>query len=239
MATAPTIYQKKLAARRASADIERLAKTYQAGLFDVTQEQQNAFTSWQKKSQDLMAPYEASVQKYTSVDFPKYQESLAGYQSTMDAYKAQADAYRARLDAFNRSILDLEANPSELVSSEWLGGRMQEIVIEGKLYSLTGYKGRNVPGEYEVKKDGKKYTVYKDKPIPTFTEQPPAAPSVPVPNAPTPPGAPPEIPALDTSEFAKKREQLGKTFQREVSERNAAKQNVVMRRMNRGMLRGG
>lgn len=236
MATAPTIYQKKLAARRATADVERLAKTYQSGLFDVTQQQQNAFTSWQQKSKELMAPYEASVQKYTSVDFPAYQASLASYQSTMDAYKAQADAYRARLDAFNQSLLDYEANPSEVVPSKWLGARTQEILIEGKQYSLTGAQGRNVPAQYDVRKEGGKYTVYRDKPIPTFTEQPPAAPTISIPTAPTPPGAPPDIPALDTSEFAQKREQLGKTFQREVGERKAAKQNVVMRRMSRGML---
>lgn len=238
MATAPTIYQKKLAARRATADIERLAKTYQSGLFDVTQQQQTAFTGWQEKTKQAMAPYEAAVKKYTKVDFPAYQSSLAGYQSTMDAYNAQADAYRQRLDAFNQSLLDYEANPQELVPSRWLGARTQEILIEGKQYSLTGAQGRKLPSQYDVRNEGGKYTVYKDKPIPTFTEQPPQAPSVEIPQAPTPPGAPPDLPALDTSEFAQKREQLGKTFQREVGERKAAKQNVVMRRLGRSMLQG-
>jgi len=238
MAAAPTIYQKKQAARRASADIERLAKTYQTGMFDVTQQQQNAFTGWNAKTKELMAPYEAKVKQYTSVDFPAYQSQLAQYKGTMDAYDQQVAAYRQRLDAFNQSLIDYEANPKEVVSSRHIGGRYDEIIIEGKTYSLTGAQKRYVPAEYDVKKEGAKYTVTKNKALPTFTENPPEAPSAEMPTAPTAPGAPPQLPTFDSAPFQAKREELGTTFNRELGERKSAKQNVVMRRMSRGMLQG-
>jgi hypothetical protein len=252
MATGPTIYQKKQAARRATADIERLAKTYQTGLFDVTQQQQNAFTAWNTKTKELMAPYEATVRQYTSVDFPAYQSQVAQYQSTMDAYDQQVAAYRQRLDAFNNSILDIEANPTERIYPEKISsigrGTIPTFHIGGEIYvtnedfvnqKIGNQKTKLLPAEYSIKssKDGK-FEVYKDKPVPTFTEQPPAAPSAAMPTAPAAPGTPPTLPTFESEPFQQKREELATTFKREVGERKSAKQNVVMRRMSRGMLEG-
>lgn len=255
MATGPTIYQKKQAARRASADIERLARTYQTGMFDVVQQQQKGFTDWTAKTKALMEPYEASVKKYTEVDFPAYQSKMAEYQSAADTYEAQAAAYRQRLNEFNKSIENIAANPKEKVDAkvtETRGGPV--FLFGGKQYSAS-----SLPAEYsyeytnpipaktiggghtaKVVEPGKPgyYTLYRDKPIPTFTETPPQAPSEVMPAAPTPPGAPPALPTFDTAPFQQKREELGTTFKREVGERKAAKQNVVMRRMSRSMLQG-
>ena len=230
MAAAPTIYQKKQAARRATADIERLAKTYQSGLFDTVQQQQNAFTGWQAESNRIMAPYEASVKQYTDVAFPAYQAQLAQYNTTMAAYEQQAAAYRQRLNAFQAQLAEVERNPLQEVATGRSAGRQVYFNIGGRDLSSAQAEqaGYTVQGN----------KAYSQRSVPKFTEQPPAAPSASMPTAPTPPGAPPKLPEFNNAPFVAKREELGQTFNREVGERKAAKQNVVMRRMNRGMLQG-
>lgn len=230
MASAPTIYQKKQAARRATADIERLAKTYQSGMFDVVQQQQNAFTSWQAKSSQAMAPYEASVRQYTNVAFPAYQAQLNQYNATIASYEQQAAAYRARLNAFQASLAEVEANPLQEVATGRPGGRLTYFDIGGRL--LSNFQAEEAG---YIIKGNKAYT---ERAVPTFTEQPPAAPSLSMPTPPTPPGRPPQAASFDNAQFTAKREELGQTFQREVGERKAAKQNVVMRRTSRNMLQG-
>lgn len=251
MASTPTLYQKRLSARRATADIERLGQTYQTGLFNVVQQQQNAFVDWQKESDAKMAPYEAAVRQYTNVSFPSYQAELARYNSTMAAYEQQAAAYRARLNAFQGSLSEVESNPTETVNAPSSETR------SGLVYTIDGkqYNERNLPSGYSVNQsqkqvqtiDGKgrpvtttvtNKTLVRQKSVPRFTEQPPTPPSISMPTAPTPPGAPPRVPAFDDSPFIGKRGELETTFKREVGERKAAKQNVVMRRVNRGMLQG-
>lgn len=251
MASAPTIYQKKQAARRATADIERLAKTYQSGLFDVVQQQQNAFTGWQAESDKLMKPYETSVKQYTNVAFPAYQSQVAQYNATIASYEQQAAAYRERLNAFQRSLAEIEANPTEAVNASFI-----QTPRQGLLFTIDGkqYPENNLPAGYSLKETPRQVTemsrgrpvtttvidktVVRQRAVPTFTEQPPAPPSVSIPKAPTPPGSPPKVASFDNSQFTAKREELGQTFQREVGERKAAKQNVVMRRSSRNMLQG-
>lgn len=251
MATAPTIYQRKQAARRATADIERLAKTYQSGLFDTVQQQQNAFTGWQAESDRVMAPYVASVNQYTNVAFPAYQSQVAQYNTTMAAYEQQAAAYRERLNAFQTSLRDFETNLEREAAAENAVNQEQRVtktvpIGSGLVAQVRAEAERlgaaaNVPTGgvvAQVRAELERLERVNKRVVPTFTEQPPAPPSVAMPTPPTPPGAPPNIPALDTSPFEAKRGELETTFKREVGERKAAKQNVVMRRMSRGMLQG-
>lgn len=230
MASAPTIYQRKQAARRATADIERLAKTYQSGLFDVVQQQQNAFTGWQAQSDRAMAPYVASVNQYTNVAFPAYQSQVAQYNQTMASYEQQAAAYRARLNAFQASLAEVEANPLQQVATGRQGGRQTYFTIDGRNLSPVQAQqaGYTVQGN----------VAYTQRAVPTFSEQAPTPPAISMPTPPEPPGAPPSVPGFDSAPFAAKRGELESTFKREVGERKAAKQNVVMRRVNRGMLQG-
>jgi len=263
MATAPTQYQKKQAARRATADIERLAKTYQSGLSDVAQQQQKGFSDWNAKNREVMAPYEAAVAKYTQQDFPAYQRQVAAantafeqqssaYNQTIASYDAQVAAYRQRLDAYNATLSDIAANPSERVSATAVSmGR------SGTSYNIGGqlYSANNLPSGYFLDtvvtgqgvNRGRPYDIteqqlFRTRSVPTFNEEPPKAPNIAAPklSLPSPPSAPtqPKLPTFETGQFQQKREELGKTFEREVGERKAAKQYVVMRRMSRGMLEG-
>lgn len=238
MATAPTLYQKRMAARRATSDIERLSKSYQTGMLDVTQKQQNAFKEWQAKSAEQMAPYQAAVKQYTSVDFPAYQEEIAKYNTTVSEYETKASAYRQRLTDFQKQLEDVQANPMEVVNA-----KVRRVRGGGAIFTIDGvdYGEGPLPDAYRLPSLPKNYSfqdgkLFRERAIPTFTEEPPAAPSEAMPVAPTPPGEPPTIAGLDVTPFAKQRAQLESSFKREVGERKAAKMNVAMRRMGRPML---
>lgn len=262
MATGPTIYQKKQAARRATADIERLAKTYQTGLFDVAQEQATGFKDWTAQTKAVLDPYEAAVTKYTTQDFPAYQSQVLAantafqqqsqaYAQTMATYDQQVAAYTQRLNAYNATLADIAANPTERANatSVDMGRTGTAYNIGGQLYSAnnlpSGYFIENVTIQEMVRgrpTNVSQAQLFKTRDVPVFSEAPPQAPTISAPtlSLPSPPSAPtsPQLPTFETGQFAQKRDELGKTYEREVGERKAAKQNVVMRRMNRGMLQG-
>ena len=262
MATAPTQFQKKQAARRATADIERLAKTYQSGLFDVAQDQATGFKDWTAQTKAVLEPYEAAVNRYTQQDFPAYQSQVLAanaafqqqsqaYAETMANYDAQVAAYQQRLNAYNASLASIAANPSERVNitATSTGRSGTAYNIGGQLYSPnnlpSGYFVENVTTQGTSRGQTVNVTqqqLFRTRDVPTFNEAPPQAPSISAPtlSLPSPPSAPaqPQLPTFETGQFQQKREELGKTYEREVGERKAAKQNVVMRRMSRGMLEG-
>jgi hypothetical protein len=262
MATGPTQYQKKQAARRATADIERLAKTYQTGLFDVAQQQATGFKDWTAQTKAVLDPYEAAVNRYTQQDFPAYQSQVLAantafqqqsqaYAQTMATYDEQVAAYTQRLNAYNASLASIAANPSERVNitATSTGRSGTAYNIGGQLYSPnnlpSGYFVENVTTQGTSRGQTVNVTeqqLFRTRDVPTFNEAPPQAPNISAPtlNLPSPPSAPsaPKLPTFKTGQFQQKREELGKTFEREVGERKAAKQNVVMRRMSRGMLEG-
>lgn len=254
MATAPTIYQKRLATRRATADIERLGKQYQTGLLDISQQQQNAFTQWQKESAAKMAPYEESVKQYTSVAFPAYQTELQAYNKRLQEYEAQASAYKDRLTAYQQTLAKFPTSAGTKVGvSQTMGRSGTGFTIDGYFYNVnselptnyyskpiyetrTEYPRNSPPRQYQAVVG---YELYKRTPPKPFTEKAPTAPSEQMPQAPTPPGKPPDVGSLDVAPFAAKRGELETTFKRQIGERRSAKQNVVMRRLGRPMLQEG
>ena len=258
MATAPTIYQKRLATRRATSDIERLSKRYKTGLLDVTQQQQNAFTQWQKESDAKMAPYKASAENYTSVAFPAYQTQLDAYNIRLQEYETQATAYKNRLIEYQQVLAKFPTSQGKKVGvSQTMGRSGTGFMMDGQFYRVgpeigdaflpvnhyskpiyetrTEYPRNQPPRQYQAVVG---YELYKRTPPKPFTEKAPAALSEEMPNAPAPPGEPPDVGSLDVAPFAAKRGELETAFKRQIGERNSAKQNVVMRRLGRPMLQG-
>lgn len=251
MATAPTLYQKRLATRRASADIERLGKQYQTGLLDISQQQQNAFTQWQKESAAKMAPYEESVKQYTNAAFPAYQKELEAYNKRLQEYETQATAYKDRLTAYQQTLQNFPTSAGTKVGvSQTMGRSGTGFTIDGYFYNVNSELPANYYSKpiYETRTQYPKnrpaeqyqavvgYELYKRTPPKPFTEKAPAAPSEEMPKAPAPPGKPPDVGSLDVEPFVAKRGELETTFKRQIGERRSAKQNVVMRRLGRPML---
>lgn len=232
MLPAPTMYQRKMAVRRKTADIERLSKTYQTGMFDVLQQQQTAFQGWQKENEKLLKPYEDAVKQYATVDFPAYEKALAQYNTILEGYEKNYSAYKDRLNQHQSLLAEIEKNPFESVEyTKKQAGRTWVYIIDGKQYNRIQdleAAGFFLEGDEILRK----------KDIPVFTEKPPEPLNIEAPKAPKEPGPPPKIKDFDDKPYVEKRGVLDTTYKREVGERKSAAMNAVTRRMGRGMLQG-
>jgi hypothetical protein len=212
-----TLYQKRTATRRRTADVTRLADQYQRNVEAMTGEYEQAFAQYQAQTQERMAPYEAQVGKYTE---------------SMKTYEQQAAAYKTRLDAYVAGIEDVRANPLQEVGSDKYNVfkimRYGTFVnMDGQSYSIgDGIANYNLPVDYEFK-DNK---LYRQRPDPgAFTDAVPVAPTVPV---------APEVPEFDPGQFDARRVQLETEFKRELGERRSARRRAVSRGGARPLLQG-
>jgi hypothetical protein len=212
-----TLYQKRTATRRRTADVTRLADQYQRNVEAMTGEYEQAFAQYQAQTQERMAPYEAQVGKYTE---------------SMKTYEQQAAAYKTRLDAYVAGIEDVRANPLQEVGSDKYS--VSKIIrygtfvnMDGQSYSIgDGIANYNLPVDYEFK-DNK---LYRQRPDPgAFTDAVPVAPTVPV---------APEVPEFDPGQFDARRVQLETEFKRELGERRSARRRAVSRGGARPLLQG-
>lgn len=209
MATSKTVLQR-LARRRAS-PIEQLATQYKKSVEGLTSEYQGAFDEYEKNRAELMRPYEEATKKYKEVDMP--------------AYESAAEAYRQRLEQYNQAIADYESNPTERIQNQrFIGGRGQEIIIEGKKYSLNDFKGG---ADISFKREASGMVAYRDRPVPKAPSGAPKAPAAP---------ERPQVAEFDNTEFERKRAALETDYSREVGERKGARMNAV-RRTGRTLLK--
>lgn len=205
-----TAYQKRMMVRKTS-DLTRLAEQYKKNLEAATGQYESEFATYQKRRDELMAPYEALVKQYKETQMPAYEAAVANYQR--------------RLDAFNSAMADYEENPKELtniVGSQSRGGFSYN--IGGKYYWE-----RELPSEYSVGEVNGKRVLYKDRPIPKAPRKTLYAPSAP---------QAPNIPEFNSAPFEQKRTQLQSEFQREVGERKSSRLAAVGRKASRPLLQG-
>lgn len=220
-----SLYQKRLAQRRKTADITRLADQYKKNVEAMTGEQDKAFAAYQAKAKQDMAPYEASIAQYNTA-FSQYQQ--------------QAAAYNQRLTDYQKMLSEFEANPYERVAAQVVsigrGGSLGARVYDQNLsvaeleeggfepeviYGPANRGGRPVIGIKSIK-------VPKAAPA-SFNEKAPTAPTAPT---------PPKIAEFDTSEFEAKRGQLETEFKRELGERKGARLAAVSRKTTRPLMQG-
>lgn len=157
----------------------------------------------------LTEDYSRSFGQYQS----RVSEQMAPFEAAMKQYQEVANPqyqtalsdYNAKLEAYRQQLAELEKDPvierqAEIEARTWYG-----------------------------KKKAQTITYYEPKPIPTFTERAPEAPSIPM---------APQVERFQGGEqFESKRSQLGQTMQREVGERRAARLQATSRR-TRTMLGG-
>jgi len=249
MAAAPTIYQKKLAQRRATADIDRLAKIYQKDLLDLADTQQDAFTKYLEEDKKRMAPYEAAMRQYADVSVPAYQAAMQQFVAQSERDDAAQAAYRNKVAQFQATLDEVRANPTEKVDArQSREGRDLLFEIDGRKYTEAmlpaNYSIKDTPRQVTSKdKFGRPVTstvidktVMRNREVPQFAEQAPQRSSASAPSPPPVPTPPPRGASFDNQPFAKRRDELSETLTREVDERKAAKKNVVMRRLGRGIM---
>lgn len=220
MASTTSKYSRSMFAKRKTSDIQRLAAQYQKQSTGLTGEYETAYAGYQKQASEQLAPFEQAMRQYQEVENP--------------AYESSKSAYEEKLKQFNESLSNFK--PKTKVDAPFkLGGDIFKGTIE-QIWNVDGKKlnSMNLPKEYfaELAPKGTKdrfYDLYKDNPVPTFTEKAPSAPTVPV---------APKIDPFNEEPFTRKREELQTTYQRELAERKSARLGAARRGSTRPMLQG-
>ena len=212
-----TQYQKRMMMRKGS-DLTRLAEQFKKNIETSTGEYESAFSAYQKQREEAMAPYEVASKEYKEIQMPAYESAKA--------------AYEERLNKFNETLSGFQ--PKTKINAPFkLGGDIFKGEIE-QIWNVDGKKisTKNLPSGYsaELAPKGTKdrfYDLYKDNPVPTFSERAPSAPSAP---------QAPQIAGFDETQFEQKRGQIQQEFQREVGERKGARLAVVGRKGSRPLM---
>ena len=220
MASTTSKYSRSMFAKRKTSDIQRLATQYQKQATGLTGEYETAFAGYQKQSSEQLAPFEQAMKQYQEVENP--------------AYESAKSAYEQRLKQFNESLSNFQ--PKTKVSAPFkLGGDLFKGTVE-QIWNIDGGKisSNKLPSGYsiEVAPKGTKdrfYDLYKDNPVPTFSEKAPSAPTAPT---------APKIEAFNEEPFTRRREELQTTYQRELAERKSARLGAARRGSTRPMLQG-
>ena len=224
-----TMYQKRMAARRSSSDIGRLAQQYQQEIAGVTGQYETEYAKYssdvaekQKTFAEQKKAYDEKYGKYLG-DISQYNTSAAEYKKSMEDYLArqaasverpvQAYGPRGGTNYFNINgqqvnTLELEKNPRKY----------------GYEYAISPYEsGRRGTGVWTLK--------------PLFEETAPVAPTTPQKFEEKAP-ATPALSEFDSSKFEQGKTMAEQTFKREVGERRAAKLGAVSRKATRPLLGG-
>lgn len=212
-----TAYQKRMMLRKQS-DLTRLSEQYKKNIEAMTGQYESEFSAYQKQRDELMAPYEAAVKQYKEVQIPEYEAATASYQQ--------------RLENFNQALANFQ--PKTKVDAPFsFGGDIKNIY---QVWNVDGKKinSANLPPGYSIQASGSKsldkfYDLYRDNPVPTFSEKAPTAPTAPT---------APDVPAFDQSKFEQQKTELQTGYQREVGERKGARLATVSRKVARPLLGG-
>lgn len=92
---AVSTFSKNVAARRRTADINRLIEQYQKGIGSVTSEYESAFEKYKTGVSAQMAPFESAMAQYKQTAMPEYERQASAYQQALSDYQKQLDAIAA------------------------------------------------------------------------------------------------------------------------------------------------
>ena len=247
---APTLYQKRTAAKRGSRDIVRLAEQYKSGLQSVSSQYEQAFGAYQAKTAETLAPYEAAIKKYQETTLPQYESAAAAYEAQAKEYQNKIANYNSYVQSFYRAT---SSGPVKVQRGSGYyegffadygsGGQNKEYIETPSGYQFVqtgsetdwlaspGSAQRSLPVGYLAKPGSAPLSSYTQKTAPAaFTEKAPAS-----------PGAPPSAPTIESfsdEPFQQKRAALESEFQRELGERKSARISAVSRRSARPLMQG-
>jgi hypothetical protein len=263
---APTLYQKRTAAKRGSRDIARLAEQYKRGIQSVSSEYEQAFGAYQAKTAETLAPYEAAIKKYQESTLPQYESAAATYEAKAKEYQSKVSSYQDLLKSYavdpqGRRVTMSNYAYGNVYTTNYPGTKQQVNFAEAWKYNPTnlpessfveGYSGQSrwvLPSGWEWVPDVKGQTGYQatgylrksgvTTPFEQFTQR--TAPGAFTEKAPAAPEAPPSAPTIESfsdEPFQQKRAGLESEFQRELGERKSARISAVSRRSSRPLMQG-
>lgn len=224
-----TSYQKKLALRRSTSDIERLAKQYQQEIAGITGEYESQFAAYSAQAAEKEGTFNVAKKAYDT-KYASYLDQLAAYNESMNKYSGDISSYLDKSAASQERVIDLPKGRGNVAYFDIGGQRVDPITVKN---NPTKYGFEYVVTPFEAGFRGTNKWVVK----PLMTETEPVAPTAP--GKFTEPA--PEIPQIgdfDASQFEAKKSQAEQTLKREIGERKAAKIGAISRKATRPLLGG-
>ena len=224
-----TSYQKKLAIRRGTSDIERLAKQYQQEIANISGEYEQQYSAY---AADI-----GQKEEVFNVQKKAYEEKYGAYLGKVSEYNTGMNAYASAIDEYLKK--EAESQEQVVQSIGKIGGDTYFNIGGKKVSTLEVQKNPKQYGfdyvvtPYEAGFRGTGKWIVK----PTNPLKEPVAPVAPEKFT----EAQPEMPAIgefDASQFEAKKTQAEQTLKREVGERRAAKLGAVSRKATRPLLGG-
>jgi hypothetical protein len=224
-----TSYQKKRAVRRATSDIDRLAKQYQQEIAGITGEYESQFSEYSAQAAEKESAFNVAKKAYDT-KYGSYLDQLSAYNEGMTKYSSEIAGYLDKVAATQERVMELPRDKYGKIYFETNGKRigLTELTDNAKNYGFE-----YVVGPYEAGFRGTSKVIAK----PLMTDKEPVAPTSP--GKFTEPA--PEIPNIgefDSSQFEARKTQAEQTLKREVGERRAAKLGAVSRKATRPLLGG-
>jgi len=211
----PTMYQKRMALRRRTSNLDALTKQYQQQMAGVGKEYETAYSG-----------YQAEVGKKQKA----YEESMTAYGTQKSAYEKAISDYTQKYQTYSEAKQDYIKDPykyERLQEVNLSRGRVR-YVYNGQ--QMTGAQVEKMPNITMRPIGGRlTYGVTTKKEEPKFTDVEPTAPTVPT---------APEIEKFNAAPFEEKKAQAETTYKRELGERKAGRQRAVSRKASRSMLQG-
>lgn len=261
---APTLYQKRVAAKRSTADITRLSEQYKTGIETVTSEYEQAFKKFERQREEFMAPFEAARRTYVETTLPEYERAAAAYQQRISQYQESLrnyEEYVKKIPEFYYGATNESRTPYTI--------RFRPDRYGGAYTAYEGFDPLN-PGQLRgtpvaswlpgIRPIPSGYEFVQTSTVPVYGERgtfaagyfrksgAPALGSVTMPGAftepmPTAPEAPrmptqEEMPQFAEEPFQQRRVELETQLQREIGERRAARMSAVSRRGARPLMQG-
>jgi hypothetical protein len=224
-----TSYQKKLALRRSTSDIERLAKQYQQEIAGITGEYESQFSAYSAQAAEKEGTFNVAKKAYDT-KYASYLDQLTAYNESMNKYSGDISAYLDKSAASQERVIDLPKGRGNVAYFDIGGQRVDPTTVKN---NPTKYGFEYVVTPFEAGFRGTNKWIVK----PLMTEKEPVAPTSP--GKFTEPA--PEIPKIgdfDASQFEAKKSQAEQTLKREIGERKAAKIGAISRKATRPLLGG-
>jgi hypothetical protein len=227
-----TMYQKKVAARRSTSDITRLAQQYQQEIAAVTGEYETQYGKYSSEAAEKQKIFEEQKKAYDE-RYGSYLGSAEQYKKQSTDYQKAMEGYLTRQAASGEKIVPIyKKEQNQRISFHFnLNGKevdafdlMKTPRKYGYEYTISPYDaGRPGSGLYTLKPLFQETAPVAPKKLEAFTEKAPEIAA---------------LPEFDSTEFETKKAAVEQTFKREVGERRAARLGAVSRKATRPLLGG-
>lgn len=223
----PTMYQRRMAARRGQTPIQKLQEQYQQQIQALGQERETAYSAYRAETDPVRSEYEKRLQEFSKAS-TQYSSQAAEYAKGLAAYQKELADYPA--------FVENKVNYYTEIGGGWLGktlGTGPKIrYVSGTRQLVDKYlaeRGGAMIGGFGGKTGTVKYSMPNPEEKPKFEMQKPVTPVEP---------EAPEIAEFETEPYTRRAGQLKTRYEREIGERRAGRAAAVSRRRARPLLGG-